>query len=170
LSLAKSNLGLSFAVAVTGLLAPILLSLILLHLAFGFTLLQAFTAGAALSATSLGTTFSVISQAGFGTTRLGAVLTSAAVTDDVVGLVLLQVVVSLGRATGSADQASAIGWAVGRPLLASLAMLGVSWFLTRFINLPLYVCLTRGLPAHLSVQALHSYNVGAWKPEHQKVF
>lgn len=145
-------------------MAPIVLSLILLHLAFGFTLLQAFTAGAAMSTTSLGTTFSVISQAGFGTTRLGAVLTSAAVADDVVGLVLLQVVVSLGGATDSQDQAgsqaAAIGWAVGRPMLASLAMLGVSWALLGWIVQPIYSWMTKKIAHRLdSSEKVHAYNV-----------
>lgn len=150
------------AVAITGLLAPILLSLIILHLAFGFTLLQAFSAGAALSTTSLGTTFTVISQAGFGDTRLGAVLTSAAITDDVVGLVLLQVIVSLGQATGtsggSANQSAAIGWAIGRPLLASIAMLLVSYGLMRWIVVPAYQWLTIKLQTKIASH-WHAYNV-----------
>ena len=140
-----------------------MLSLILLHLVFDFSLLQAFTAGAAMSTTSLGTTFSVISQAGFGTTRLGAVLTSAAVADDVVGLVLLQVVVSLGSATAagsSGNQAAAIGWAVGRPMLASLAMLGVSWALLRWIVGPIYCWMTRKILPRLDNEGVHAYNVG----------
>lgn len=156
---------LSSLVAITGLVTPIVLSLILLHLAFDFSLLQAFTAGAALSTTSLGTTFSVISQAGFGTTRLGAVLTSAAVADDVVGLILLQVVVSLGSATAgegsnAGSQASAIGWAIGQPLLASIAMLGVSWALTRWIVSPLYSWITKKLLPRLDTdEKMHAYNV-----------
>jgi Kef-type K+ transport system membrane component KefB len=146
----------------TGLLAPILLSLIILHLAFGFTLLQAFSAGAALSTTSLGTTFSVISQAGFGDTRLGAVLTSAAIIDDVVGLILLQVIVSLGKTTGSSssneNQSSAIGWAIGRPLLASLAMLAVSYFLMKFCVVPIYKWMTVKLRSK-AASHWHAYNV-----------
>lgn len=53
---------------------------------------ETFIIGAALSATSLGTTFSVISSAAsaidLSQTRVGSVLVSAAVIDDVVGLVL----------------------------------------------------------------------------------
>lgn len=163
LVLARKNLWLSLAVALTGLLTPILLSLVILHLAFGFTLLQAFAAGAALSTTSLGTTFTVISQAGFGDTRLGAVLTSAAITDDVVGLVLLQVIVSLGQARSSAasvssNQPAAIGWAIGRPLLASLAMLGVSFVLMKVVIVPGYRWLSRHLEAKI-LGHWHTYNV-----------
>lgn len=166
LGLARRNLGLSTAVALTGLLAPILLSLLLLHLALHFTLLQAFTAGAALSSTSLGTTFSIISQAGLADTRLGAVLTSAAIIDDVVGLVLLQVVVSLGGSTGysstegsdSRNANAAIGWAVGRPLLASLAMLLVSLALFKLVIAPIYRMLIRRLPNPIARRG-GAYNV-----------
>ena len=168
LALARRNLALSSLVALTGLLAPILLSLVLLHLVLDFTLVQAFTAGAAMSTTSLGTTFSVISQAGFGTTRLGAVLTSAAVADDVVGLVLLQVVISLGQVTASnaaggsqADQAGLIGWAVGRPMLASLAMLGVSYALLRWVVNPIYVWQSKKIIPRLTHERAHVYNVSS---------
>lgn len=162
LELAKKNLWLSLAVALTGLLTPILLSLVILHLAFDFTLLQAFAAGAALSTTSLGTTFTVISQAGFGDTRLGAVLTSAAITDDVVGLVLLQVIVSLGLARSatnvSSSQSAAIGWAIGRPLLASLAMLGASFVLMKVVMVPMYHWLSGTFEAKIR-NHWHTYNV-----------
>lgn len=164
LELARKNLWLSLAVALTGLLTPIILSLVILHFAFNFTLLQAFSAGAALSTTSLGTTFTVISQAGFGDTRLGAVLTSAAITDDVVGLVLLQVIVSLGQArssaSGSTDQPASIGWAVGRPLLASVAMLGVSLVSMKVALVPAYRWLSRSLESRIR-RHWHFYNVSS---------
>ncbi|CAD6575675.1 MAG: Hsp70 ATPase ssc1 [Cyphobasidiales sp. Tagirdzhanova-0007] len=120
-------------------------------------------AGAALSSTSLGTTFSVISQAGYGKTRLGAVLTSAAITDDVVSLILLQVVVSLGSITTSSslearNGASEIGWAVGQPLLASLGMLGVSWAMLQWVVGPAYAWMTGKLSVIKARQA-HAYNL-----------
>ena len=165
LSLSRRNLRLSVAIALTGSLAPILFSLIVLHIGFKYTLLQAFTAGAALSSTSLGTTFSVISQAGYGKTRLGAVLTSAAITDDVVSLILLQVVVSLGSITTSSslearNGASEIGWAVGQPLLASLGMLGVSWAMLQWVVGPAYAWMTGKLSVIKARQA-HAYNVSS---------
>ncbi|KAF5855769.1 hypothetical protein ETB97_008469, partial [Aspergillus alliaceus] len=69
----KANLLLSLAVAITGIGAP-----------------MAFSAGAALSATSLGTTFTILSTTVLIKTRLGTVATGAAILDDVVGLVLVQ--------------------------------------------------------------------------------
>ena len=71
------------------------LSFILMELALA-TPLQAFSAGAALSATSLGTTFTILSTTQLTTTRLGTVTTSAAMLDDVVGLVMVQIISNLG--------------------------------------------------------------------------
>jgi Kef-type K+ transport system membrane component KefB len=80
----KANLALSAGVALTGISLPIGLSYVLLKLCDA-TLLQAFAAGAALCSTSLGTTFTVLSTSGLVKTRMGVVLASAAMMDDVVG-------------------------------------------------------------------------------------
>ncbi|KAK6510568.1 hypothetical protein TWF506_009673 [Arthrobotrys conoides] len=110
------NLPLSIVVAITGISVPIGLSFLLGPIANASSL-QCFTAGAALSATSLGTTFTILSTAGFAGTRLGVVLTSAAMMDDVVGLVMVQVVSSLGGG-GGVDITSIV-----RPVGASLGMI-----------------------------------------------
>lgn len=78
------------------------------------TPLQAFAAGAALCSTSLGTTFTVLGSSGLSASRLGVVLTSAAMMDDVVGLVMVQVISNLGG-----EDFSAI--TVVRPVLVSIA-------------------------------------------------
>lgn len=76
--------------------------------------MQAFAAGAALCSTSLGTTFTVLSASGLSASRLGVVLTSAAMMDDVVGLVMVQVISNLGGDNFS--------WVtVVRPVLVSVA-------------------------------------------------
>lgn len=80
----KANLTLASGVAATGIALPIGLSYVLLLLADA-TPLQAFAAGAALCSTSLGTTFTVMQTSGLSTTRMGVVLTTAAMLDDVVG-------------------------------------------------------------------------------------
>jgi Kef-type K+ transport system membrane component KefB len=80
----KANLWLSSFVATTGIALPIALSYILTVLA-NASPLQAFAAGAALCSTSLGTTFTVMQASGLNATRMGVVLTSAAMMDDVVG-------------------------------------------------------------------------------------
>lgn len=70
--------------ALTGIVLPIGLSFVLIVLV-NASPLQAFAAGAALCSTSLGTTFTVMQTSGLSTTRMGVVLTSAAMMDDVVG-------------------------------------------------------------------------------------
>ena len=73
---------LSLGVALTGIAAPIALSFILGSLTNASTV-QCFAAGSALCSTSLGTTFAVLRSSKLTATRLGVVLTSAAMLDDV---------------------------------------------------------------------------------------
>jgi Kef-type K+ transport system membrane component KefB len=109
----KANLLLSSGVALTGIAVPIGLSYTLQGL-LNATPVQSFAAGAALCSTSLGTTFTVLGSSGLSTSRLGVVLTSAAMMDDVVGLVMVQVISNLGG-----DNFSWI--TVVRPVLVSVA-------------------------------------------------
>ena len=87
-------MSISIGVAVTGICGPIGLSFVLERL-LEASPLQAFAAGAALCSTSLGTTFAILSACGLQATRLGSVLTTAAMLDDIVGLVMVQVISSL---------------------------------------------------------------------------
>ena len=91
----RANLGRSTGVAATGIALPIGLSFLLQSL-LGASPLQAFASGAALCSTSLGTTFTILGTSGLSSTRLGVVLTSAAMMDDVVGLIMVQVISNLG--------------------------------------------------------------------------
>lgn len=84
--------------ASTGVAFPIALSFCLKSLASA-TSLQAFAAGASLCSTSLGTTFAVLGASGLSATRLGVVLTTAAMMDDIVGLVMVQVISNIGHET-----------------------------------------------------------------------
>ncbi|KAI0885026.1 Sodium/hydrogen exchanger [Annulohypoxylon maeteangense] len=111
----KANILLSSCVAITGIALPIGLSFALLKLCDA-TPLQAFAAGAALCSTSLGTTFTVLGSTGLIQARLGVVLTSAAMMDDVVGLVMVQVISNLGSSGASISAVTII-----RPLLVSVA-------------------------------------------------
>jgi Kef-type K+ transport system membrane component KefB len=109
----KANLLLSSAVALTGIAVPVGLSYTLQGL-LNATPVQAFAAGAALCSTSLGTTFTVLGSSGLSSSRLGVVLTSAAMMDDVVGLVMVQVISNLGG--------DSFSWVViVRPVLVSVA-------------------------------------------------
>lgn len=111
----RANLWLSSFVAITGISVPMGLSFVLQKLSAA-TPLQAFAAGAALCSTSLGTTFAVLRSTGLITSRLGVVLTSAAMMDDVVGLGMVQIISNLGS---SGAEISAV--TIVRPLLVSVA-------------------------------------------------
>lgn len=110
----RANLFLSATVAAVGIACPIALSFTLKSLSDATTL-QAFAAGAALCSTSLGTTFTVLSTSGLTESRLGIALSSAAMMDDAVGLVMVEVISNLGHS--SFDAITGI-----RPVLVSLAL------------------------------------------------
>ncbi|KIM28947.1 hypothetical protein M408DRAFT_15995 [Serendipita vermifera MAFF 305830] len=121
--LVTQNLSLSTICAATGIVFPIGLSMLLFVPAFGYTVIQAFAAGAALSATSLGTTVAVLKagstspQSTWFSASITTILMSAATIDDIVGLVMASVIPSLGK-----SDSSTVGWAVGRPILASVGL------------------------------------------------
>lgn len=125
----KANIGLSSCVAVTGIVLPIGLSFAVKSM-LNASPLQAFAAGAALCSTSLGTTFTILGTSGLSTTRLGVVLTSAAMMDDVVGLIMVQVISNLGG--GDFDAVTVV-----RPVMVSLAFASVVPVLCKFVVAPL---------------------------------
>ena len=112
----KANASISALVALTGICVPIAFAFCLQSLAAA-TPLQAFAAGAALCSTSLGTTFSILSSSGLTNTRIGTILTSAAMMDDVVGLVLVQVISSLGSGHSSLHAITVV-----RPIIVSVGL------------------------------------------------
>ncbi|KAG6088796.1 hypothetical protein E4U30_000193 [Claviceps sp. LM220 group G6] len=127
----RANVWMSMAVAVTGISIPIGLSFVLMRLT-NATPLQCFAAGASLSSTSLGTTFTVLGTSGLTRSRLGVVLTTAAMMDDVVGLVLVQVISNLGKEGASITAAIVI-----RPLLVSVGFIVLTPLLCLFLVRPL---------------------------------
>ncbi|GKZ48622.1 hypothetical protein AbraIFM66951_000704 [Aspergillus brasiliensis] len=143
----RANLIISLCVAFTGIGVPMGLSFILMKLVSASPL-QAFAAGAALSATSLGTTFTILSTTNLVSTRLGTVTTGAAMLDDVVGLVMVQIISNLG---GSASSFNAI--TVVRPLFVSIGFaLGV-FILCAFCFKPILrktLTMRRDLPLFMS--------------------
>lgn len=80
--------------------------------------MQAFAAGAALCSTSLGTTFTILSTSGLERSRLGVILSSAAMLDDVAGLVMVQVISNLGASSAGVGFSATT---VIRPVFVSLA-------------------------------------------------
>jgi Kef-type K+ transport system membrane component KefB len=140
LDLLKANFTLSICGATTGVLCPIGFSYLLLYLGFGYGAVETFIIGAALSTTSLGTTFAVISSASkdvdLSQTKVGAVLVSAAVIDDVTGLVMSSVIHDLGDVASGGNVN--LGWLIGRPIVASAAMAILTPVLTKWIFAPLF--------------------------------
>lgn len=140
MDLLKKNFSLSFAAATVGVVCPIGLSYLLLFLGFDFGAVETFIIGAALSTTSLGTTFAVIGGASksidLSQTRVGTVLISAAVIDDVSGLVMSSVISELGVLERSADVN--LGWLIGRPILASILMAALTPLVTKYILAPFF--------------------------------
>ncbi|KAE8372484.1 Cation/H+ exchanger [Aspergillus bertholletiae] len=139
LDLLKENLVVSTIGAATGVCFPIGLSYLLLYLGYGYGAVETFIIGAALSATSLGTTFAVIASASktvdLAQTRVGSVLVSAAVIDDVVGLVLSSIISDLGKLSNSD---ASLGWIIGRPIVASFGMAIVTPLVTKFLFAPIF--------------------------------
>ncbi|KAK5652879.1 hypothetical protein OQA88_9545 [Cercophora sp. LCS_1] len=139
LDLLRQNFLLSVVAALIGVLTPIALSFALLHAGFGHSGLEAFIVGTALCSTSLGTTFVVINKTSrdidFAQTRIGTVLISAAVLDDVCGLVLVSVIHQL---RGIADGGGGLGWVIGRPILASGLMALVTPLAAKFLLGPVF--------------------------------
>jgi Kef-type K+ transport system membrane component KefB len=136
IELLTRNISLSTVCAVTGVLAPIGLSMLLLVEGFGYTTIQAFAAGASLSATSLGTTVAVLKAAGstspqssWFSASVTTVLLSAATIDDVIGLVMASVMPSLGL-----NDSPILGWAIGRPVLSSLGLATVTGTAVKLIQ------------------------------------
>ncbi|KAK5086733.1 hypothetical protein LTS08_007146 [Lithohypha guttulata] len=140
LDLLRANFLLSLCGATTGVILPISFSYLLLYLGFGYGAVETFIIGAALSATSLGTTFAVISGASkevdLSQTRVGAVLVSAAVIDDVTGLVMLSVIHDLGSLSGGGS--ANLGWLIGRPVLASALMAILTPVLSKWVFAPFF--------------------------------
>ena len=133
ISSVQKTLWLSIGVAITGILLPIAFSFSLLKLV-NSTKLEAFAAGAALCSTSLGTTFSLLKSTGLTTSRLGTVLTTAAMLDDVVGLVMVQVIANLGSGDSPIHASTIL-----RPILVSAGFAVVVPISCKFLLKPIMV-------------------------------
>jgi len=140
MGLLKDKFTLSILGAATGVIAPIGLSYLLLCLGLGYGAVEVFIIGAALSASSLATTFAVIASASknvdLSQTRVGAVLVSAAVIDDVTGLVMSSVIHDLGSLSSGGNVN--LGWLIGRPIVASAAMAILTPLLTKYVFAPVF--------------------------------
>jgi Kef-type K+ transport system membrane component KefB len=92
--------GQAVSVALTGVLLPFALGAAGLHLLFAVPLLPAIFAGAAMTATSIGITASVLGELRVLRSREGQMVIGAAVLDDILGIVILAVVAALAAGEG----------------------------------------------------------------------
>ena len=92
----------ALVVAIIGVLVPFVASTAGLIYLFGMSTIPAIFAGAALTATSIGITSRVLSEIGKLNSREGQIILGAAITDDVLGIIVLAVVASLAK-TGEVD-------------------------------------------------------------------
>jgi len=131
-------LPLSICVALTGLLTPIALSFILTP-AFGFPLIHSFAAGAALSSTSLGTILTVLQPRVIGfdirQSKLGVVLLSAAVMDDVVAFIFSKILSVIGSGSTGGNE---LGVGIGRTIGVTVGLAVVAIPICRWVLKPLY--------------------------------
>ncbi|KAJ7581057.1 Cation/H+ exchanger [Mycena floridula] len=119
IDLLTQNIGISMLAGTTGIVLPITISILLLHFGYGYSALQGFAAGAALCSTSLGTTMSLLKPE-FRQTKVGVVLISAAIFDDVVALIIASIIEQI-------TASSAIQWqTIVRPILVSFAFILVT--------------------------------------------
>ena len=127
----KSNLFLSSAIGLTGIVTPIGLSILLCTFGFKFTILESFTMGASLSVTSLGTTIVILSSQTkyqLNQSRMGMVLVGAAVLDDISGLVMASIIEKL-KYLGQEN----LLWLIAKPIISSTVMILISILLARFV-------------------------------------
>ena len=129
--------------ALIGILLPLAFTFALFSApTFNYPPIQAFTAGSALASTSLGTTFFVLKSAGQGldATRIAQVLKGAALVDDIIALVLLSVISSLAgeEGGGGGGGGGSLGWTIGRPIVASIAMCLVTPLVILYILRPVF--------------------------------
>lgn len=92
----------ALVVAVIGVLVPFIAGTAGLIYLFWMPTIPAIFAGAALTATSIGITSRVLSELGKLSSREGQIILGAAITDDVLGIIVLAVVASLAK-TGEVD-------------------------------------------------------------------
>lgn len=92
--------GQAVSVALTGVVLPFALGTAGLHLLFAVPLLPAIFAGAAMTATSIGITASVLAELKLLRSREGQMVIGAAVLDDILGIVILAVVAALAAGEG----------------------------------------------------------------------
>ena len=114
--------GQAFSVAVVGVVLPFALGTLGLMAIFHVDAIPAIFAGASMTATSIGITASVFGELGYLRTREGQIVIGAAVLDDILGIVILAIVVSLA-AGGSLEIGPIVQLVVAAVLFVVVALL-----------------------------------------------
>lgn len=123
---------LAIAIAVTGTTLPVLLGWgMLLLLQFGY--LEGIAAGIALSSTSIGMATKLLQSNEQLTTRLGSVITVAAMVDDVLSLILLAVFSQVSGANVGGSTANTTAWTYLEPMVMSIAITMIGLVMTYLV-------------------------------------
>ena len=84
----------STLVAILGVILPFILGYII-AIYFGFSNIIAFFIGTALMATSIGVNAEILLELGMISTRIGSLIMGAAVIDDIIGVIILTILISV---------------------------------------------------------------------------
>lgn len=127
----------AFLIATAGVLVPLVLGTILHMIFYGFApfgtleFYKSLFIGVILTATSVSITVKALSELGHLKTELGVTIVSAAIIDDVLGIIVLTVV--LGMSEGGNGAASA-AITLGKSLLFFLLAGGAGWLLFKIFD------------------------------------
>mgnify|MGYP006267948289 CR=1 FL=1 len=121
------------AVAVVGVALPFLMGFFGLTLLFGVPALPALFAGAALTATSIGITAKVLKDLGVLQSQEGQTIIGASILDDILGVVILAVVVSIAE-KGQVEIGSTVSLIMGAILFVVAAVLMSRFFAPWFVT------------------------------------
>ncbi|WP_137597698.1 cation:proton antiporter [Paucilactobacillus kaifaensis] len=100
LELLRKYLKPAIFVAVIGVIFPVVIMGATSYL-FGFTLMEALFIGVIFSATSVSISVAVLKEFHYLDTKEGATILGAAVADDIIGVILLSIMISLMHGTGT---------------------------------------------------------------------
>ena len=113
----------AFSVAVVGVVLPSPSATLGLMAIFHVDAIPAIFAGASMTATSIGITASVFGELGYLRTREGQIVIGAAVLDDILGIVILAIVVSVGSRRNSGESGPIVQLVVAAVLFVVVALL-----------------------------------------------
>ncbi|KAF7937999.1 uncharacterized protein EAE97_007795 [Botrytis byssoidea] len=117
LHILRNTIWLTLSAAMIGILMPMALSFCIMGMEFdsiegsGYpTAIAAFSAGVSLCSTSLGSTFIILASANLQKTPIGTLIAGAAMIDDILVLVMVEIITALGQ--GQSDS-----WTIVRPAI-----------------------------------------------------